>query len=141
MKGPLRPGGNRNPFRTKLRSKRIRMTGRGSRGPLTAFPTKVSDSLRRDGLKGATITLKIRLAGFHTYTRSATVSEYTNYFDTIHGEARRLYADFETRGKKVRLVGVKVSKLCPVDFRESLLGADGPDTKKELVHKALDAIR
>ncbi|MGE5197938.1 MAG: DNA polymerase IV [Deltaproteobacteria bacterium] len=101
---------------------------------------KVSGRLRQDSLKGKTITLKIRLEGFHTYTRSATVSKPTNFEEVIWKQIKQLYDNFENKDKKVRLVGVKVSGLSATGREESLF-VDNEDEKKEQVHRALDKIK
>jgi len=101
---------------------------------------KVSGRLRLEGLKGKTITLKIRLEGFHTYTRATTINSATNFVDVIYREIKRLYDDFKTKGKMIRLVGVKVSNLVPADFQDSLF-KDNQDEKRESIHKAIDKIK
>ena len=105
---------------------------------------QVSDRLRHDGIKGRTVTLKIRLEGFDTYTRAVTIAEATNFVDAIYREIERLYEAFAASKivppKKVRLVGVKVSNLVPATFRESLFdGITG--AKDEKIHKAVDKIK
>jgi len=109
---------------------------------------KVSDRLRDDGFKGRTVTLKIRLEGFDTYTRAVTMPVATNLVDVIYGEAKNLYKVFsssplsgaKSKGRKVRLIGVKASGLSNSHFKESLFdGCD--DGKKEDVHKAVDRIK
>jgi len=109
-------------------------------GALMWLSERVSDRLRREGLKGRTITLKIRLTGFQTYTRASTLSESTNFFDVIYGKISEIYRGFDRKGKRVRLVGVKVSNLSGSGFRESLF-ADASDGRKEEIHKALDKIK
>ncbi|MBI4833346.1 MAG: DNA polymerase IV [Planctomycetes bacterium] len=99
----------------------------------------VSANLRAEGLKGRTITLKIRLEGFETYTRAATITEPTNFEDVIYQEIKTLYNKFETRGKRIRLLGVKVSHFGEVGIQTNLF--EKPDRKKEELHKALDAIK
>ncbi|NQU95865.1 MAG: DNA polymerase IV [Candidatus Omnitrophica bacterium] len=101
---------------------------------------KVSDRLRYDGVKGKTITLKIRLEGFKTYTRAVTMGVPNNFTDVLYKEIKNLYNRFDSKGKKVRLVGVKVSKLSPADFRDTLFNEAG-DRKKENVHSAVDKIK
>lgn len=110
------------------------------RSVLLALCEKVSDRLRREMLKGRTITLKIRLQGFHTYTRANTIDYGTNHVDDIYGTIKSLYNSFDTKLKRVRLVGVKVSNLSPADFKDSLF-AEKANDKSEKVHKAIDRIK
>ncbi len=110
------------------------------RESLVALADKVSSRLREGGFKGRTVTLKLRLEGFETYTRARTLSLSTNYADVISREALALYSAFDKGRKKVRLLGVKVSGLMPAEERESLFEVEG-DAKREKAHKAIEAIR
>lgn len=107
---------------------------------LMLLSEKVSNRLRQDGLKGKTITLKIRLKGFETYTRAVTIDEPTNFEDAIYGEIDKLFNKFNTKGKKVRLVGVKVSNFGAEGFQEDLF-KKSTDKKKESLHQAIDKIK
>lgn len=107
---------------------------------LVALSDKVSSRLREAGLKGRTVTLKIRLEGFETFTRAKTLPLSTNYADQICREALALYAAFDRGRKKVRLLGVKLSGLMPAGEKESLFEGEG-DARREKAHQAIDAIR
>ncbi len=107
---------------------------------LLALSDKVSSRLREGGFKGRTVTLRIRLEGFETYTRARTLSFATNYADIIGREIMTLYAAFQRGRKKVRLVGVRVSGLMPAGEKEGLFEEEG-DARREKAHKAIDAIR
>lgn len=107
---------------------------------LLALCEKVSDRLRSEALKGRTITLKIRLQGFLTYTRAYTMADSTNHVDDIYMNIRGLYNDFDREMKKVRLIGVKVSNLSPANFKDSLFAENGSE-KSEKIHKAVDVIK
>ena len=100
----------------------------------------VAQRLRRRGLQTRTITLKLRLEGFETYTRAHTLRLSTNYADVIAAEALALYAAFDRGRKRVRLLGVKVSGLMPAGERESLFEEE-QDGRREKAHKAIEAIR
>jgi len=104
----------------------------------------VSGRLRRDRLKARTVTLKIRLTGFQTYTRAFTLSKATNFIDEIYKAAKVIYDKFissEIKGMlKIRLVGIKTSNLIPQDERDSLFD-EKVDRKKENIHKAVEVIK
>jgi nucleotidyltransferase/DNA polymerase involved in DNA repair len=100
---------------------------------------KTSWRLRREGLMARTVTVKIRLSGFETHTRSETVKKMTNFTDDTYRTAMGLYDGFDNRGKKVRLVGVKLSNLMPFGTTEDLFRSP-EDPKREEVHKAVDQI-
>jgi len=110
---------------------------------LMQLSEKVSHRLRLEGLKGRTITLKIRLEGFQTFTRSCTMPESTNLAGAIYGKVKDLYEGFEEPGrKKVRLLGVKVSNLAADRFRDSLFDKrTEADRKKEGLQSAIDSIK
>lgn len=99
----------------------------------------VAGRLRKGNFKCRTITLKIRLEGFKTYTRAATIDTPTNFAEALIREARRIYDNFEIKDKKVRLVGVRASGLLAADEPE--LFTDKSAAKKEDVSKAVDKIR
>lgn len=101
---------------------------------------KVSIRLREDNIKGKTITLKIRLEGFNTYTRAITIVSATNFVDTIYKAVMKLFDGFDRKGKKVRLLGVKVSNLISQDTRDSIF-AEANSSKLEGLHKAVDKIK
>lgn len=107
---------------------------------LMSLCEKVSNRLRREGLKGRTITLKIRLEGFYTYTRSVTIANATNYVDVIYGHIKILCGKFNADKKKIRLLGVRISNLMPSYLKDDLFGKDS-DSKMEKVHSAVDKIK
>ncbi|MDD5436420.1 MAG: DNA polymerase IV [Candidatus Omnitrophica bacterium] len=109
-------------------------------GVILSLCEKVSFRLRRHGLKARTLTLKIRLADFSTFTRAVTIGSATNFIDILYKEIRTLYKNFNKKTKKVRLVGVKASGFCPADFPDSLFKEAG-DKRCEATHKALDRIK
>jgi len=110
------------------------------KGALVGLCEKVSGRLRQEGFKGRTITLKIRLSGFATYTRATTLISATNFIDTIYKAVEKLFDNFNLKGKKVRLVGVKVSNLVSSDIKDSLF--EGKiEKKQESIHKAIDKIK
>jgi DNA polymerase IV len=101
---------------------------------------KVSGRLRKETLKARTITLKIRLEGFDTYTRAITLDSATNFTDVFSREIKRLYNSFDKRTRRVRLVGVRASNLLTSGFKDSLFD-DKSDDKIEDIHKAIDKIK
>jgi DNA polymerase-4 len=66
--------------------------------------------LDRGGMRGRTVTLKIRLRPFRTYTRSRTIDAPTRDRPTVSRVARELLGSFE-RDAPVRLLGVGVASL------------------------------
>lgn len=70
----------------------------------------VCDSLQKHGNAGRTVTLKIRLRPFKTYTRSRTLPSPTRDADEVVSVARELLERFDPQDP-VRLVGVGVAGL------------------------------
>jgi DNA polymerase-4 len=65
--------------------------------------------LKRAGLRGKTLKLKLRLADFTTFTRQTTRAGATNDADVIFEEASRLLGKEMREGRRFRLLGVGVS--------------------------------
>lgn len=101
---------------------------------------KVSRRLRKEQLKGKTVTLKIRLEGFHTFTRAFTFFEKTNFSDVIYKKSRELFDEFYAPKMKIRLLGVRVSHFDEPYVQESLFENKGVQ-RLEKIHRAVDAIK
>lgn len=106
---------------------------------LMALCEKVSGRMREESFKGRTITLKIRLEGFRTFTRARTIADPTNFTDMLYKTTKDLYNRFDTEGKKVRLVGVQVSNLLPANAKVTLF-KESSDKKREDIHLAVEKI-
>ena len=79
-------------------------------GLLTRQAREVGARLRRSGLSGRTVTIKVRMHDFTTLSRSHTLASPTDEGGTIARVARSLLSDLDTSGG-VRLLGVGVSGL------------------------------
>ncbi len=75
----------------------------------------VAASLRRKGLAGASVTVKLRWEGFETITRRRTLDEPVNTVERIWPVARDLLRAADRPRIKVRLVGVTLSALDRVE--------------------------
>ncbi len=80
------------------------------RDVLARLVDELCRSLEANGRSGRTITLKIRLRPFRTYTRSRTLDSPTNDRHVIGSAARELFDDFEIDAP-VRLLGVGVASM------------------------------
>jgi DNA polymerase-4 len=65
------------------------------------------------GMKGKVITIKLRYPDFSTHTYSKMQNEATDSVQKIFSESLRLLKRHWQEGKKLRLIGVKVSNLVP----------------------------
>lgn len=100
----------------------------------------VSRRLRKYGLQGRTVTVKIRLAGFQTFTRAQTLAERTNFTDVIYSTAHEIFKKFYVGGMKVRLIGVRVNNFDNAYVQESLFTSPR-DERREKIHSVLDKIK
>ena len=75
----------------------------------------VAGSLERKGLRGRTVTVKMRLADFTTFTRQSTLASPSNEPDPIREMAWRLLSNELTAGRTFRLLGVGVSNFAEPD--------------------------
>jgi DNA polymerase-4 len=91
-------------------------------GLLTRQAGEVAERLRKHGLSGRTVTIKVRLHDFTTLSRSSTLASPTDRTSTIARLARSLLADLDTSGG-VRLLGVGVTGLADW-IQEDLFGED-----------------
>ena len=87
---------------------------------LTRQATDVATRLRKHGLSGRTVTIKVRMHDFTTLNRSTTLPSPTDSGATVAKLARGLLADLDTSGG-VRLLGVGVSGLADW-IQEDLFG-------------------
>ncbi len=71
----------------------------------------LTKEMRKNELYGRTITLKIRLHDFSTFTRSRTIKQPTNRTTLIRTTVEELFTAFDRRNQAVRLLGVGVSHL------------------------------
>ncbi|MBD3245572.1 MAG: DNA polymerase IV [Candidatus Omnitrophica bacterium] len=96
--------------------------------------------LRAQHYKGKTVSLKIRLEGFRTYTRTCTMNASTNFVDTVYAAVRRLYRGFDAGGRKIRLLGVRLSEFVPEEEKDFLFHGCREE-RQEQMHRAVEQIR
>jgi DNA polymerase-4 len=60
---------------------------------------------------GRTITVKVKFSDFRQITRSKTLQNYINDFDTLHREVSEIRNSLKLEGSKIRLMGVTISNL------------------------------
>ena len=99
---------------------------------------KVAGRLRMGGVRAKTITLKVRLSGFKTYTRSTTGAKYINTTDFLYNAAKELYNEF--KGQKIRLIGVRASGFSAGGAEDDLF-THMADRKLEDIDSSVDRIR
>ena len=70
---------------------------------------RVAQRLESSGVKGRTVTVKLRLADFTTFTRATTLASPTGDLSAIQEVAQRLVDREMLPGRRFRLLGVGVS--------------------------------
>jgi len=104
---------------------------------LLAMADGVAGRLRASGAKAATVTVKVRDSSFRTVTRQRTLPSATDLTEPIF-EAALALARPETRGKRIRLVGVTASGL----ERAEQLGLFEPEVaRRHRLAEASDDLR
>lgn len=103
----------------------------------------VARQLRRHGLKGRVIAVKIRNANFKTMTRQVTLSQSTDFEERIYQEALRLANEMQWGFGKVRLLGVSVSGFNPVQSQLGLFSEEMsiPEPTMEVLHRTIDGLK
>ena len=105
---------------------------------LLALSEEVGWRLRRKGLFARTITVKIRLGSFDTFTRRQTLSEPIAYDEDIFREAQTLFRAFSMPpGQGIRLLGVSAGNLS--EGGEVSLFDD--HEKKDRLYGAIDSLK
>ena len=104
----------------------------------------VGKRAREKGLRGTTVTLKLKRADFAQVTRSVTIEEATNSTNTIYEQGLKLLGQVKT-STKFRLIGIGLSNLVPVEDiprQLSLFGKTKPSDKSwKNVERAMDTIK
>jgi DNA polymerase IV len=85
---------------------------------------RVTARMRRARVAGRTVALRVRYADFATITRSHTLGDPTDVTAEVHAEALRLFDALAPRRLRVRLVGVRVEGLIPLEraHRQRVIG-------------------
>jgi len=109
------------------------------RKTLRQLAAQVGRSLRKAGLKGRTVRLKLRWHDFTTLTRQVTLAEPCDLDEEITQAVLGLFEGVWKPGGLVRLLGVGVNGLTPAVHQLSLW--DTPDQKERRLLDALDSLR
>jgi len=101
---------------------------------------KVSRRLRKQNLKGKTISVKIRTQNFKTVTRAITLADFVNFDDVITLECKKLFDEYYHPSMFIRLIGVRVSNFEDPYVQENLF-TDTKNEKKQQMYQAIDKIK
>ena len=109
------------------------------RATLLAQADRVAAELRAAGLRGRTVTLKLRFADFRTLTRRGTEDTPTADGGEIFRRAWTALSNVP-RPQAVRLIGLSVSGLGPADEPRQLPLFDRPD-RADRIGRVTDEVR
>jgi DNA polymerase-4 len=110
---------------------------------LLTLSESVARQLRRRGVCGRTVKLKLRYSDFETLTRQVTLETPTDLEQVIFDQAVTLLDNAWDRRRRVRLIGVGVSKL-DTETRQLTLfdAADDPKIERlRRLSRSVDEIR
>lgn len=100
---------------------------------------QVGRRLRRDGLAGITIKIKVRWPDFTTLTRQISLPQPTDQGEEIHRVALELLRKVRPSNQAVRLIGVGVSGFKPPVRQLGLW--DGSNEKSRKLQEAVDELQ
>ncbi len=107
---------------------------------LRGLSEKVSTRLKKAGIAGRTVVLKLKTQDFRIRTRNLQLSSPTRLADRIFQTGLHLL-DKETDGTKYRLLGIGVSDLSDDDKADPPDLVDIGSRKRALAEGAMDALR
>ena len=98
--------------------------------------------MRRKGLEGKTITLKVKYSDFVQITRSVTLHHYTNDSAAIYSYACSLMEKTAVGKRPVRLLGISLSNLTDTGAGRqlSLFDRNASNEKRKELNKTADSI-
>jgi len=107
---------------------------------LLALAEKVAARLRRKGLAGRSLTLKVRYDDFETVTRRLTLPEASANGMVLYRAALQLLERTEAANRPVRLLGLTVGGLEPAEPSQTALFPDPAGQRRADLDRALDRL-
>ena len=103
---------------------------------------RVARRMRREKLKGATISLKVKYSDFTQISRASALHMPTDDSGDIYAVACRLLKKTDVGKRAVRLLGISLSQLTSLEdgTQLSLFGPDSSSLKRKELNTALDSI-
>jgi DNA polymerase-4 len=108
------------------------------RRELLRLSERTAARLRSQGLVGRTVSIKVRFADFTTITRARTLREATDVGRDLYATAGSLFDALGLQRARLRLVGVRVEGLVPVDRHERQLLLGEPELGWRDAERAVD---
>jgi DNA polymerase-4 len=109
---------------------------------LLELSEQVGCRMRRHGLKGRTVNLKVRFGDFSTVTRAETLAEATDVTQEIWRTVAQMLAErMPARRLKVRLLGVGMSGLTDREMAQLSLFPEAEHERDSRLDKVTDRIK
>ncbi len=114
--------------------------GERLRSVLLSHASRVARRLRKDGVRGRTIVLKLRDHTFETHTHRVSGQAFTDNALTIYRKGARLLEEIWD-GRPIRLIGLGVSGIAPRDAgTQSLFGEPPQQERHRRLQETIDSI-
>lgn len=107
---------------------------------LRSLSERVARRMKRYGVAGMTVALKLKTSDFRTRSRNKTLSDPTQLADRIFRTGLALL-ERETDGTRFRLIGIGVSELCEPDQADPVDLVDPQAAKRAKAESAMDVLR
>jgi DNA polymerase-4 len=113
-----------------------------ARRELLSLAVEVARRMRREGVVGRGLTLKVKYNDFVLVTRSVTLSGPTDDGPEIYSEACRLLERTAVGKRPVRLLGISLSHLSPAicEGQLPLFREGGKSQRRKELNRALDSL-
>jgi DNA polymerase-4 len=134
---PVKSVSNERTFGTDIRDQA------DVRAALSGLAERVAGRLRRKGLKGRTVHLKLRYGDFTTRTAQTTLPEATDSTDQLMTSASALLSGLWLPGIGVRLLGVGVSGFGEAPYQLEIPAHDATptDERRRNIERTVDVLR
>ncbi len=109
---------------------------------LLSLADRLARRMRREGLQGRTVTLKVKYSDFKLVTRSTTLQEHTDDGHEIHKSVCRLLEKTAAGRRPVRLLGISVSRFNSESEGQLALFPEKDKSRgMKQLHTAIDSIQ
>ena len=112
----------------------------GLRGVLWQLTEKVSKRLKKSGLAGGGVTLKLKQADFRQLTRSRILPRPTQMAEELFRDTLPLLEE-EADGRAFRLIGIGATRLCGAEEADLPDLLDPGKEERLKIERAMDAVR
>jgi len=102
--------------------------------------SRVARRLRRAGVAGRVVTIKLRYADFRTITRRRKIARATSLMEPIYEEARKLF-EANWNGRPVRLLGVGVTEVETPESEASLFPMPEQESRQRALTETIDRLQ